>query len=568
MNWYAALTLIFFIYLFLFVVWVWILKLPTTTTLTIPILQLVIIIVDMSDIGSGKKATGKKPTKAKLSELLLLSTVEDASLPVPGIETSSSSSSSSSSCVASDISIETSSSVVPPLTQQENAVEDVLHTIYNAGDSQFKTANTYLHRNFQYRKETGLENIYVFDKNLHFGDLFTLGTTSRMVKVNGKDVEQLGIELKKKNEADEFCSFVTPLGVLQHSSLNYLGNRYDVKFPPKTIGDIKQSISFSARQYDPDSEDANEPGHDPNAMEFIQSCKENCTNWFLQEVLKQRDTKALKEFVTKAKNDLADRGNKKPTDEQLIDTMRSAMLQTARKDGKRNIFTVGFATKLFRPRNKGELKRGVEFDKWYLSHGCPNAWFREVFLHDGLVFRDVPFYSLKSPEERSGDMSPTLWKKVSRKDVSIANGTIGMLRFQPQAMTEAGGKLSVVFHINGVYLYCNPTSMSADVPPPILEPEVKAAIKRKFPEFESSSSTSNGKNTPSFLTGYDSTFDIKALPSAEDENENENNNKRLRLTDGQEQQQQQQQPVITCADDEQAMIAFNNLESELNHAHY
>ena len=412
------------------------------------------------------------------------------------------------------------------------------------GRSKYDIANDYFCRNIQYRREMGFERIYHFSEVTNLDHMYGL-TSALEMKPDEKDpkktVSKDMLKLTKHFKKDDFTSFMTCLGAIEFPLLDFVGNRDDKTFPPKTVKDIKQSVRFSGRQYDPSSEDKEESGHDPATMHLVRWIQQQ-EKWFLDKCFVLKDSGALQRFYTDVRNTLkakAGRGAKLTDEDIKAGVEDQKFLHTVKKDSSRSIYNINFSSKLLRLYN----------DKKDADYVPPTAWLQEMLDLHGLVLRNIPIFVLKTQQElEAPDPTKNLWKQIPRNRIKIESGSIGMVRFTLDPTTEAGSKLALMAHISGLYLFSKPTELTK-LPPRIqLEPEMEQNIKRRFPEMAEPASR--------FLKGYDS-FEPSNTLLLED-----GGGKRLRLTDG----MVSSSAGITAADIEEANAAARAFESDLNQA--
>jgi hypothetical protein len=309
------------------------------------------------------------------------------------------------------------------------------------------------------RAMTVREHIYYFE-DININEMFTLGTQQK--KIEGKMVEDIVLNWKGGKE-QQYSAIQTCIGSFFFSTMTYDGNwlETDPQLKPKTERDVKQGVQFSLRAYTEEGRDTEEPSHDKLGMKFVAFATKLTRDWLCERLKDIGNSEALEKHIRKCKEQLKKEGVKSPTNDDVFRVLRNYfILELARRD-KYDQYSCRFSTKLFRFPYENE--KTVYKTMPYLA---PTPWMQSVYREHGLVFNDIPIYTLRSDAELQADWATnkTLFKRIPRDKLVIRNGDLGVVRFYPGATNGAGDKCAISGYLHSIVWYGEGTDLSRMVP--------------------------------------------------------------------------------------------------------
>jgi hypothetical protein len=240
----------------------------------------------------------------------------------------------------------------------------------------------------------------------------------------------------------EFVNLLLPVGVLSYSKLTYHGNLYETgDRAPKSDEDVKVSIDWSPRKFDPDHV-ADDGIHDATAVKVVNKLLE-MNDWFTEAMFDMEPgSKLCQKWCNLARKQVMDRFKRNPkgpdgkprkpytkdelTAEAKEEFTLSMLYSIFKESPTHHWIRASFGTKL--------LKRVTPKMEEYLAKNpyVPPRGQRHLAIAwhtKHLILNFFNFYVVKSPSELSGpdgwNKEMGLLKKVDRDDVAVMDGDLG-----------------------------------------------------------------------------------------------------------------------------------------------
>lgn len=309
--------------------------------------------------------------------------------------------------------------------------------------------------------------------------------TEKLDYKTGSTIKVPGLQLEFNDEGHKYSAIQTPLGVLNFSTLNFEGSMHDTgNFAPKTPFDIKQGISWSPRVYSDDNRDPDDPEMSVEGSKFATFCKQFHVVWFMKQLMENSGKGGVKAYYDKVVSQLQDENKEKhnnyiaemkaakkpfnkapppPTPQEIAARFQMTFFLVFMRKDKRNSPQIACHTKLTRKANKKEI---TEFA--IRPYRAPTPFLQDLYHKSNgtQVFNDIPIWTIRSQEElgETWHQNPSLYKRVPRELITIQNGTIGSIIYEPCPSVDAGNKCALMGYLKGVILYCPPTPLSSVIP--------------------------------------------------------------------------------------------------------